>query len=138
MSARLHVMATRGLFRHASSRPVVSLDPWAKSGGLRPPLLQLSEEFVGEGSGLTTRQDGSELLLEVFGRLIAQDGHVPDTIEVEAEGREFAVRGSKEEILDPVVGAARRLLAAEASDAQISGLGWVLRRWHGSCLRPDW
>jgi len=116
---------------------MVTFHPGSELNDLGPAVLELGEDILRQGRGLAPHEDQPELPLKILGWLIAQDGHVPDAIQVEAEGGEVAGRRSEEEVLGLPVGPACRLLAAEAGDALIFGLGWLLRRWHGSVLRPD-
>jgi hypothetical protein len=106
----------------------VSLHPWAELCCSGSPLLQLREIFFGKGSWLAARQDRTELAVEVAGRPVAQDGHMREAVEVEAEGRELAVGGSEEEVLSLPIRTGRRFLAAETGRPQVGGM-LVARCW---------
>ena len=59
----------------------VALDPRAKLDGLSPTPLELPEDLLGEGSGLTPGEDRLQPLLEVLAGLLAQHRDMPDAVE---------------------------------------------------------
>ncbi len=107
------------LLGEASARAVVALDPGAKLGGLSPTLLQLSEDFLRQGSELASGEDGPKLTVQILRWRVPQHGDMPDLVKMEAVGGELAVRCGKEQVLSPSIGSARGLLPAEAGDLEI-------------------
>ena len=73
MGTRLEVLA----------RTVVPLDPWAVLGGLGAALLQELEDLGGKGRRLAVGEDTLELLLQVLWWWLAQNRHMPNTIQLQ-------------------------------------------------------
>src|SRR5215217_5550420 len=88
------------------ARSVVPLDPGRLLDGLQPPRVELLEDFGRQRRGLAGGEDLSERGVELLGRRVAQDRDVPNAIQVEAVGREFAALVGEDRLLGYLVGCA--------------------------------
>lgn len=100
---------------------VVTLNPWAESDRLGSPREENVHDIVGELGWRTARKDQAEASVERGRWLFAENGDVPDPVELEAKRRQVTAFGGEERRLGPSVDTTGELFGSIAGGDAVGG-----------------
>jgi hypothetical protein len=118
-----------------SSRTVVTLYPRAESDRFDSPREQDVHDLVRDLSWRAARQDQAQASVEGGRRLFAENGDVPDSIQLKAERRQVTTFGVEERRLSPGVNTTGERFGSIASGEAIGSSIVVFLRVTAIMLR---